>query len=468
MLPPLLFEAALNLRWKELERELVPVLALSTIGVVLSAAFVAWGLIQFLAWPMMSALAFGALIAATDPISVIALLRQSGVGGRLGLLIESESLFNDGAATVLFTLVLFWAAHSERGVGALEAAKIFAETAGGGLVTGIVVGLAAVLVAGTSEDHLVETALSVLAAFGSFVLAESFHGSGVLATVTAGVVMGNLGVLAPKTGFPLALSERGRTFALEFWEFAAFLANSLVFLLIGSATATVDFSREGWQALAIAIGLTLGARAVAVFPICLSLWPSRWRIPLNEQLSSLVGRLARGARARARPVAAARHAPAQRHPDRRLRRGRLLGHRPGPDGALRAGLARAGEGQLAVGSQRVGGSPFAADPSGHVAFEDVRLLDLRRAQPRDFGHVGAEQRAQVVVEGRRDVVAGVVDEVIFHHPRLAGDRLERDQRIVDRVIGDAADRDRSVVAAAAPHIAPPSRRPRAPRAGRPC
>ena len=284
VLPPLLFEAALNLRWKELERELVPVLALSTVGVVLSAASVAWGLVQFLAWPMVSALAFGALIAATDPISVIALLRQSGVGGRLRLLIESESLFNDGAATVLFTLVLFWAAHSERGVGALEAAKIFAETAGGGLVTGAVVGLAAVLVAGTSDDHLVETALSVLAAFGSFVLAESFHGSGVLATVTAGVVMGNLGVVAPKRGFRLALSARGRTFVLEFWEFAAFLANSLVFLLIGSATATVDFSREGWQALAIAIGLTLGARAVAVFPICLSLWPSRWRIPLNEQL----------------------------------------------------------------------------------------------------------------------------------------------------------------------------------------
>ena len=284
VLPPLLFEAALNLRWKELERELVPVLALSTVGVVLSAASVAWGLVQFLAWPMVSALAFGALIAATDPISVIALLRQSGVGGRLRLLIEFESLFNDGAATVLFTLVLFWAAHSERGVGALEAAKIFAETAGGGLVTGTVVGLAAVLVAGTSDDHLVETALSVLAAFGSFVLAESFHGSGVLATVTAGVVMGNLGVVAPKRGLRLALSARGRTFVLEFWEFAAFLANSLVFLLIGSATATVDFSREGWQALAIAIGLTLGARAVAVFPICLSLWPSRWRISFNEQL----------------------------------------------------------------------------------------------------------------------------------------------------------------------------------------
>ena len=284
VLPPLLFEAALNLRWRELRRELVPVLSLATVGVVLSAAFVAWGLIQFLEWPINSALAFGALIAATDPISVIAIMRQTDVGARLRLIIESESLFNDGAATVLFTMVLVWAAHAGSGVGALETAKILAVTAGGGLATGGVVGLAAVLVAGTSDDHLVETALSVLTAFGSFVLAESFHGSGVLATVTAGVVMGNLGVLVPKSAFGLSLSAHGRTFVLEFWEFAAFLANSLVFLLIGSATATVDFSREGLPALAIAIGLTLGARAVSVFPIGLALRPTRWRVPVNEQI----------------------------------------------------------------------------------------------------------------------------------------------------------------------------------------
>ncbi|HKN31530.1 MAG TPA: sodium:proton antiporter [Roseiarcus sp.] len=284
VLPPLLFEAALNLRWKELRRDLVPILALAVIGVPLSAGFVAWGLVQWLTWPLESALAFGALIAATDPISVIALLRESGVTGRFRLLIESESLFNDGAAAVLFTLVLVFAAHDVgSGVGPLEAAKIFGETAGGGLVTGIVVGLAAVLVAGTSDDHLVETALTVLAAFGSFVLAERFHGSGVLATVAAGIVMGNLGVLMPKPGFGLALSAHGRTLAIAFWEFAAFLANSLVFLLIGSAMATVDFAREGWQALAIAVGLALAGRAVAVYPICLAFSRSRWAVPLKEQ-----------------------------------------------------------------------------------------------------------------------------------------------------------------------------------------
>src|SRR5208282_3316724 len=178
---------------------------------------------------------------------------------------------------------------------------IFGETAGGGLVTGMVVGLAAVLVAGTSDDHLVETALTVLAAFGSFVLAERFHGSGVLATVAAGIVMGNLGVLMPKPGFGLALSAHGRTLAIAFWEFAAFLANSLVFLLIGSAMATVDFAREGWQALAIAVGLALAGR----------------------------------------PVVARRPAAPRRHSHPRLRRGGLLGPHPGPYGALRAALARA-------------------------------------------------------------------------------------------------------------------------------
>jgi monovalent cation:H+ antiporter, CPA1 family len=283
VLPPLLFEAALNLHWKELRRDLFPVITLASLGVLVSAACVAWGLVRWLTWPTETALAFGALIAATDPISVIALLRQSGVTGRLSLLIESESLFNDGAATVLFTLVLVWAAHSGSGIGTLEGAKIFVETAGGGLATGILVGVAAVLVAGTSDDHLVETALTVLAAFGSFVLAERFHGSGVLATVAAGIVMGNLGVLMPKSNFGLSLSAHGRTLVLEFWEFAAFLANSLVFLLIGSATAAVDFSREGWAALAIAVGLTLAGRAIAVYPICLAFSRSRWAIPLNEQ-----------------------------------------------------------------------------------------------------------------------------------------------------------------------------------------
>ena len=111
VLPPLLFEAALHLRWSDLRRDLVPVIALSTIGVILCAVVVAAGLLSWLGWPLESALVFGALISATDPIAVIALLKESRVTGRLSLLIEAESLFNDGAAAVLFTLILVWAAH---------------------------------------------------------------------------------------------------------------------------------------------------------------------------------------------------------------------------------------------------------------------------------------------------------------------------------------------------------------------
>ena len=284
VLPPLLFEAALNLRWKELKRDLPPVVALATVGVALCAALVALGLVHWLKWPTESALAFGALIAATDPIAVIALLRETGVTGRLRLLIEAESLVNDGMAAVLFTLVLVWSAHDAAASGGAAAAVVaFLTIAGGGLLIGLAVGAAAVLVAGTSDDHLVETALTAVAAFGSFLVAELLHASGVLAAVAAGIVMGNLGVLTPKSTFGLALTAHGRTFVLEFWEFAAFLANSLVFLLIGSAMAGVDFSREGWQALALAVGLALAGRAAAVYPVCLTFSRSRWAIPLNEQ-----------------------------------------------------------------------------------------------------------------------------------------------------------------------------------------
>jgi monovalent cation:H+ antiporter, CPA1 family len=284
VLPPLLFEAALNLSWSDLRRDLLPVLALSTIGVALCAAVVAGGLVFGLGWPLESALVFGALISATDPIAVIALIKESRVTGRLSLLIEAESLFNDGAAAVLFTLILIWAAHNPGNAqGPWAAITTFAVVAGGGVAAGFSVGLIVVMIAGTSDDHLVETALTVVAAFGSFLIAEHFGASGVLATVVAGMTMGNLGVLMPKVRFGLSITPHGRAFVLEFWEFAAFLANSLVFLLIGSAMATVDFAREGFLALALVIALALLGRAVAVYPVCLAFLRSRWAIPLNQQ-----------------------------------------------------------------------------------------------------------------------------------------------------------------------------------------
>jgi CPA1 family monovalent cation:H+ antiporter len=279
ILPPLLFEAALNLHWSELRRDLAPVLTLATLGVGLCALVVAAGLANGLGWPFTPALAFGALIAATDPIAVIALLRETGVKGRLRLLIESESLLNDGVAALLFSLVVATMADVA-GPTPWGVASQILLIAGGGLAVGIACGAAAILVAGRTDDHLIETALTAVAAYGSFLLADHFGASGVLATVSAGLVMGNLGVLAEDAG-AFALTSQGRAFVIAFWEFAAFLANSFVFLMIGLELADV---RVGTFAeLAIVIALALLGRAAAVYPLCLVFAGSRWKIPLVEQ-----------------------------------------------------------------------------------------------------------------------------------------------------------------------------------------
>lgn len=282
ILPPLLFEAAISLHWNELRRDALPVLILATFGVVISAVVVAAGLVGLLGWPISSALVFGVLIAATDPVAVIAMFKDTGVKGRLRLLVESESLLNDGVAAVMFALVLGWSLMSAGPtISSVEAAWALIKTAGGGVVIGLLCGGAAILVAGRTSDHLVETALTTVAAYGSFLLAEALHMSGVLATVAAGVLMGNLGVLAaPERN---RLSSRGREVVNAFWEFAAFIANSLVFLLIGVTVAGISFRDLGWTALLIAVALVLIGRALSVYPLCLPFRWSHWRVPIREQ-----------------------------------------------------------------------------------------------------------------------------------------------------------------------------------------
>jgi len=282
ILPPLLFEAALSISWRELRRDLAPVLALSTIGVLLGAGVVAGGLVWALDWPLAPALAFGALIAATDPIAVIAMLREAGVKGRLRLVIESESLFNDGAAALLFALILPALSHS----GAPTPLSVAAQAlliGGGGIATGVVVGLLAIALAGRTDDHLVETALTAVVAYGAFLVAERIGASGVLATVAAGLVMGNLGGLASGTG-RFALSDQGRQSVVVFWEFAAFVANSLVFLLIGLAMAGAATRGAGFGAgaIGIVVALALAGRAATVYPIALAFSRTRWAFGWRE------------------------------------------------------------------------------------------------------------------------------------------------------------------------------------------
>lgn len=158
-------------------------------------------------WPLPSALVFGVLIAATDPVAVIAMFKDTGIKGRLRLLVESESLLNDGVAAVLFALVLGWAQVIGEAATPMQVALALVLTTGGSILAGLACGRAAI---GRTSDHLVETALTMVAAYGSFLVAEHFGLSGVLATVSAGLLMGNLGVLGETEQG--VLSSHGRDF----------------------------------------------------------------------------------------------------------------------------------------------------------------------------------------------------------------------------------------------------------------
>jgi CPA1 family monovalent cation:H+ antiporter len=282
ILPPLLFEAAINIHWRELRRDAVPILTLAILGTMISAAAVTGCMMYFLAWPVAPSMLFGVLIAATDPVAVIAMFKDNGIGGRLRLLVECESLFNDGVAAVLFTLALtsIEGGHGGQSISA-EVGVTLLTTVVGGILVGLATAGAVIFAAGRTKDHLVESTLTVVAAYGSFVLAEQFHMSGVLATVTAGLVMGNLAVLPKDEQSQVTLEGHG--FVVDLWEFIAFIANSLVFLLIGLTVGRVAVPSFGLLNMAVIIGFVLLGRALTVYPLCLVFRRSKWRIPLHSQ-----------------------------------------------------------------------------------------------------------------------------------------------------------------------------------------
>jgi CPA1 family monovalent cation:H+ antiporter len=166
------------------------IVVLATLGVLLSACVTAAGMRYFAHWQWIGALVFGALIAATDPVSAIATFKEANTHGRLLVLIEAESLLNDGTAAVAFGVVI--AVASGQPLTSIEISAMLFKTIGGGILCGGAVALGALLLAGRTDDHLVEITFTTVAAYGSFLLADHFGLSGVLATITAGLVMGNL------------------------------------------------------------------------------------------------------------------------------------------------------------------------------------------------------------------------------------------------------------------------------------
>jgi len=213
------------------------------------------------------------LIAATDPVSVLATFKEADVQGRLRLLVETESLFNDATAAVAFGVALIFATGGDIGVFGIVQ-NLFLSIFGG-ILCGILVTGAILFLVRKTDDHLVEITFTTVAAFGSFWLAEYFHFSGILATLTAGLLIGNIGAFS-------SFSDKGSEAVESFWEYAAFVANSLIFVLIGIREAHQNFANVALISLLAILLVTVG-RAVAVYPLCGLFADSSLRVEKNHQ-----------------------------------------------------------------------------------------------------------------------------------------------------------------------------------------
>lgn len=263
MLGLLLFAGALHIDLAEFARERWAVGLLASLGVVISTA-VAGALLWLAAQalevrlPLAWALVFGALIAPTDPIAVLSILRQAGVPRSLELQVTGESLFNDGMAIVLF-LALLEVATGEQ-PSPPQVAAFLAREAGGALVLGAALGYAAIRLLSGVDEYSVEVLLTLAAAMGGYALAEALHVSAPITVAVAGLLIGN-------HGRACAMSERTRERLDEFWELVDYLLTSLLFVMMGLEVVTLDVERlsvpVAWL-MAAAIAITLLARLAGV------------------------------------------------------------------------------------------------------------------------------------------------------------------------------------------------------------
>ena len=292
-LPPLVFEAAMQLEWKRFRAELPLTLTLAFLGVAIAAAVVAGGMHWLVGWSWIGAALFGVLIAATDPVSVIASFRALGCQPRVSMVVESESLLNDGVAAVGFAVVAAIAAGASPTVASVV--PTFLWTLGGGVIIGLIVSAAVLIVVGRTNDPLVEITLTTIAAYASFLIAEHAHASGIISTLTAGLTIGSI-------GWDSFLSADGRERIDYAWQYFAFLANSFVFILIGMNVAHQPLGALGLIGPAAAIILVLAGRALSIYPLARLFRGTRWRLPRSYEHTLFWGGL-RGALALALALA---------------------------------------------------------------------------------------------------------------------------------------------------------------------
>jgi len=261
ILPPLLFQGALHMDLERLKNNWKSITLLAIPGVVVSTVLVGFMINRFLGIDWIYALLFGALMAPTDPISVLSILKKVGAPERLRTILEGESLFNDGTGVVIFSVILGIITGHENFHFGQTVARFFIVT-GGGAILGMLIGMATYHLLKKINDHLIEVTITVVVTFGTPLLAEAFHFSGMIALVTAGLIIGNYGRI-------YSMSKKTRETLETFWEVVDFIVNSLLFLVIGielQVFALKEFSVYV-QPILIGVGAVLLARLIVVYSI---------------------------------------------------------------------------------------------------------------------------------------------------------------------------------------------------------